>query len=151
MVEPDVVAIKEMLREAVRTLFRAENGPSTHDNGDYLASPHNTADGIRNIVDGILASDYLPIVRGRGQVDLDRDDTLKKIAAGSPSFVRHVARADIKVDLFLDNQVAIIRSLLPTTDSRDTPIVEAPYRNLHVFLRTDDKWRCIAWQVTRVS
>lgn len=151
MAKPDVTTIKETLRETARTLFRAENGPSRHIDDDHIASPHNTAEGIRGIVDGILANDYLPIIRGRGQVDLDREDTLKKIVAGSPSFVRHVTRADIDVDLFLDNQVAIVRSLLPTTDGRTTPVVEASYRNLQVFLRRDEDWRCVAWQVTRVQ
>jgi hypothetical protein len=129
----DAAALKDAVRQTVRTLFEAENGST------------------RQVADRILASDYLPIVRGRGQVDGDREDTLRKIAAGSPGFVRHVDRAEIQVDLFLDDRVAIARSLLLTTDSRTSPIVEASYRNLQVFLRAGDAWQCIAWQVTRVQ
>ena len=151
MKTPDTELIKSRLRETVRMLFRAENGPSSQNDDDHLAAPDNTTEGIRRVVDGILASDYLPIVRGRGQVDIDRQDTLNKVSSGSPSFLRHVARAEIEVDLFLDHQVAIVRSLLPTTDSRTTPIVEASYRNLHVFVRAEGQWRCVAWQVTRVQ
>jgi ketosteroid isomerase-like protein len=126
--------IKEAIRDLVRKLFQAENHPGDKD---------TAAD--------ILATDYLPIIRAKGQVDDSRKDTLEKIANGSPLFVRHANQAVIEVALFLDNQVAIARTLLPTTDSRETPPVEAAYRNTHVFLKRDDEWQCVAWQVTKVQ
>ena len=151
MTETINAEIQAQVRQRVRTLFRAENGPNENIDENYIAPPHNTAEGIRSIVDGILANDYLPIVRGKGQVDRDREDTLKKISAGSPGFVRHVELADIRIDLFLDNRLAIVRSLLPCTDSRNGPPVDVSYRNMQVFLHSDAVWQCIAWQVTRIE
>jgi len=126
--------IKKEIKDVVRKLFHAENAP-----------------GNRDAATDILATDYLPIIRARGQVDASREDTLEKIANSSPSFVRHVDQDAIEVALFLDNRVAIARTLLPTTDSRETPPAEASYRNTHVFLNRDNEWKCVAWQVTKVQ
>ena len=125
---------KEEVRELVRKLFQAENHP-----------------GDRKTADDILATDYIPITRGRGQVDSDRDDTLEKIVNASRTFQRRVDQAQIDVALFLEGQVAIARSLLPTTDSATTPPTEASYRNMQVFLKRNNGWKCVAWQVTRVQ
>ena len=134
--QPDLIesAKFEEIRKLVRKLFQAENHP-----------------GDRKTAHDILATDYLPITRGRGQVDRDRDDTLEKIANASSSFRRHIAQAEIDVALFLEGRVAIARSLLPTTDSATTPPTEASYRNMQVFVNRDDGWKCVAWQVTRVQ
>ena len=125
---------EDEIKELVRKLFRAENHP-----GDKKAA------------DDILAADYIPIVRGKGQVDRDRNDTLNKIAGASKTFYRDVAKAQIEVRLFLDERVAIARSLLPTTDSTTTPPTVASYRNMQVFIKGADGWKCVAWQVTRVQ
>jgi ketosteroid isomerase-like protein len=67
-------------------------------------------------------------------------------------FIRHVDQAVIEVTFFPDNnRVAIARSLLPATDARETPPAEASYRNMHVFLKREDTWQCVAWQVTKVQ
>jgi hypothetical protein len=153
MIQSDDEKIKEDIRKLVRTLFRAENGPGGQDPDDYIVDPDNTRDSIRATADDILAPEgkYLPVIRGRGQVDLNRDDTLGKIVNGPPSFRRHVGRAEIEVALFLDDRVAIARSLLPTTDSTTNPPTQASFRNMQVFLKLDNEWKCVAWQVTRVQ
>lgn len=134
MSQSDEERVKEEIRILVRKLFRAENYP-----------------GDENAASSVLSTDYLPITRGKGQVDRDRDETLRKIADPSPSFQREVDRAEIDVALFLDNRVAIARSLLSTTDSKESPPVKASYRNMQVFLKRDDQWKCVAWQVTKVQ
>ena len=126
--------IKEEIRMLVRKLFRAENYP-----------------GDKNAAASVLATDYLPITRGKGQVDRDRDQTLRKIADSSRTFHREVDTAEIEVALFLDNRVAIARSLLPTNDSKENPPAKASYRNMQIFLKRDDQWQCVAWQVTKVQ
>lgn len=151
MAQSDQAGIKDEIRQSIRKLFRAENGPGGHDPRDYIVSPDSTPESIRAVADGILASDYLPITRGKGQVDRSRDDTLAKIAGASRSFRRHVDRAEIEVDLFLDGRMAIARTLLPATDSSVDPPAESSYRNLHVFLKRDNEWKCVAWQVTKVQ
>lgn len=134
MTQSNTDETKEAIRKLVRKLFQSENYP-----------------GDRNTANDILAADYLPITRGKGQVDLDRDDTLKKIAGASGSFQRRVDDAEIDVALFLDDQVAIARSLLPATDSATTPPTDASFRNMQVFLKRENGWQCVAWQVTRVQ
>jgi hypothetical protein len=127
-------SIKEKIRELVRSLFRSENHP-----------------GNRDAAEDILAIDYLPITRAKGQLDLDRNDTLQKIANASASRHRDVDNATIDVALFQDDSIAIAKSLLPMTNLEyDPPIVEY-YRNMHVFLHRNNLWQCVAWQVTKVD
>ena len=141
----------QAIEAAVRELFRAENGPGGGDDEEFVTQPDNTAQSVRDVAERILDNDYLPITRARGQVDLNRNETIQKIVNGSSSFRRHVTRVTIQVDFFLDDQVAIARSLLPTTDFSASPPVEASYRNTHVFLKRDSNWKCVAWHVTRVQ
>lgn len=133
----------QAIEAAVCDLFRAENGPGGGDDEEFVTQPDNTAQSVRDVAERILANDYLPITRGRGQMARDRNYTIQKIVNGSSSFRRHVTRATIQVELFLDDQVAIARSLLPTTDFSASPPVEASYRNTHVFLKRDSNWKCI--------
>jgi hypothetical protein len=115
-------------------LFQAEN---------HAGDPNAPGD--------ILATDYLPIIRWKGQVDRDRSDTLDKIANAPKTVWRKVDQAEIDVAFFLEGHVAIARTLLPTTDSATTPPTEASFRNTQVFLKREDGWKCVAWQVTRVQ
>jgi len=131
---PSAERTKEEIRSLVRKLFQAENHP-----GD----PNTASD--------VLATDGLPITRGKGQVDRDRNETLDKIANASQSLRRKVDQAEIDVALFLQGQVAIARTLLPIIDSATTPPTEASFRNMQVFLKRDDGWKCVAWQVTKVQ
>lgn len=153
MIQSDDEKTKEDIRKLVRMLFRAENGPGGEDPDDYIVTPGNTRDSIQAAADDILAPEgkYFPIIRGRGQVDRDRAETLEKIVNGSPSFRRHVGQAEIEVALFPDDRVAIAQSLLPTSDSTTNPTTQASFRNMHVFLKLDNEWKCVAWQVTRVQ
>ena len=121
--------VEETIRVLVRTLFEAENGQ------------------CEELADGILAQDYLPIIRAKGQVDKNRACTLKKIAKGRKGFVRDIKDKNIEVALFLNDQVAIARTELPTTD---TERGAESYRNMHVFLKRDNQWKCVAWQVTQI-
>lgn len=133
MIQSDDIDRSE-IRQLVYTLFQSENKPG---NRDAAAS--------------ILAKDYLPIVRAKGQVDRSREETLNKIANASTSFYRDVDRASIEVELFQDNIVAIARTLLSTIDSSQDPPITAFYRNMQVFLKRNNQWQCIAWQVTKVQ
>lgn len=134
MNQSDDESTKEEIRNLVRSLFRAENYP-----------------GDRATAANILAEDYLPIARAKGQIDRDREDTLQKIANASKSFHRDVDGATIDVVLFQENTVAIVRSKLPTTNLSQVPPIKASYRNMHVFLKREDRWQCTAWQVTKIE
>ncbi len=83
MAQSDDERTKEEIRKLVRRLFRAENHP-----------------GDREAAADILAADYLPITRAKGQLDSDREETLKKVANASASFHRDVDGAIIDVALF---------------------------------------------------
>jgi hypothetical protein len=106
---------------------------------------------VRRAADDILAVDYVPIIRGKGQVDRDRDETLARMIGAPSSFRRHVSRAEIDVHFFLESAVAIARTLIPTTDSQANPPISTSYRNLQVFIKQEGSWRCVAWQVTRIQ
>jgi hypothetical protein len=127
-------SIKERIRELVRSLFRSENYP-----------------GNRDVAANILADDFTPITRASGKVDRDREDTLQKIDNASASRHRDVDKAEIEVLLFQDDSVAITESLLPMTNSEHDPPTIEYYRNMHVFLKRNDLWQCVAWQVTKVQ
>jgi hypothetical protein len=137
--------------ERVRTLFRAENGPGGEAPDDFIVSPDNSIASVRRAAEAILAVDYVPIIRGKGQMDRDRDETLARMIGASPLFRRHVSRAEIEVKFFLESSVAIVRALIPTTDSQANPPISSPYRNLQVFIKREGSWRCVAWQVTRIQ
>ena len=124
---------EKRIKDLVCALFRAEN----------LQQEQDAAE--------ILATDCLPIVRWQGKVDASRENTLEKIQGSSPLFVRHVDQVEIDVTFFLDNSVAIANSLLPATDSREAPPIKSSYRNMHVFLKRNDQWQCVSWQVTKVQ
>ena len=141
---------EERVREAVRSLLKAENGPGGL-GADYIVTPDNSPDTIRAVANDSLSSVYLPVVRGKGQVDRDRNHTIENIVGASSKFVRHVGRSEIAVSVFRPMRMAIARTLLPTTDSREDPPVQADYRNLQVFIWEKGAWRCLAWQVTLVK
>ena len=133
MNRPDDQPTREAVTALVRKLFAAENERN------------------RDEADKILSSDYVPITRGTGQADRDRAETLSKIAGGRAEFRRLIDRAKIDVALFVDGRVAIATSLLPTEDGKDKPPTLADYRNTQVFVKEDNGWRCVAWQVTKVA
>ena len=131
MSESESIKIKEL----VCTLFRAENPP-----------------GNKEAAEEILADDkhYLPIIRGSGKPDKDRNETLENFRKPNLNFCRHVEKANPEVTL-LDDSVAIARTLLPMTDSTGGTPKEVAYRNTHVFQKKGDQWKCVAWQVTKVQ
>ena len=59
----------QVIEAAVRDLFRAENGPGSEDDEEFVTQPDNTAQSVRDVAERILSNDYLPITRARGQVD----------------------------------------------------------------------------------
>jgi hypothetical protein len=134
MNQSDNESTQQEIRKLVRSLFRAENYP-----------------GDRDAAANILAVDYLPITRARGQVDHDREETLQRIAEAPTTRHRDVDEATIEVALFQDDCVAIAKSLLPMTNSETDPPIVEHYRNMHVFLKRHEQWKCVAWQVTRVD
>jgi len=134
MNQSDDEGTKEEIRELVLSLFRAENYP-----------------GNRDAAANVLAIDYLPITRAKGQVDCNREDTLQKIANAPASRHRDVDGAEIDVALFQDDSVAIARSQLSMTDSLHNPPTVESYRNMHIFLKRNDQWQCVAWQVTKIQ
>ena len=126
-------ALEEEIKTAVRRLFTAEN-----ERNDKVAEE-------------FLAPDSIPIIRGNGHADRDRSETLTKIGnPGRPHLVRHVDQATIDVTLFCNDTVAIARTLLPTTDTTATP-PDATFHNMQVFLRRNDQWQVVAWQVTKIG
>ncbi|HEX6642717.1 MAG TPA: nuclear transport factor 2 family protein [Thermoanaerobaculia bacterium] len=127
----DSLAIKEQITASLRGLFEAEN-----------------PGGNREAAAEFFAPDCIPIIRGSGQKAGSRDEMLKSFGT-RPDFYRYASRAVIEVTLFLENQLAIATTILPTIDVSGATPAMATYCNTHVLLRRDDEWKCISWQVTK--
>jgi len=101
----------------------------------------------RAAAEAVLAEDFAAITRARG-VEQDRDGLLDEIAQPKSSTVRRALGDDLW--LHQSGDLAVVRSLVTTTD--DAAPADAPktYRNLHVFERRDGRWKCLAWQVSEL-
>ena len=55
-------------------------------------------------------------------------------------------------DLVLESgNLAVIRSIVTTTDRTKPGLTPARNRNIHVLVNEQGNWRCIAWQVTKLN
>ena len=86
------------------------------------------------------------LVRSSGKVST-RDEMIQGLndQASNPYLSRHVT--DIQVRLY--NGCAVVMSVLVTEEDKDGERIRKHFRNLKVFVRDGEKWRCDAWQVTR--
>lgn len=107
--------------------------------------------GARGVAESILAQDYLPIIRASGHVDSSREETLERIGRTNSARLREVNKDAIAVTLFHAGTVAIARSKETLTLLDQSPVGVEDYWNLHVFVKRNGQWECIAWQVTRAA
>lgn len=102
--------------------------------------------GDRRQAAGILADDFVAITRRAG-LEENRDDLLKKI--GSPP-APNPKRELTQFQIWESASLGVVRSLVRTTDPT-TQLVTGEFRNLHVFKREGQTWRCVNWQVTELK
>jgi hypothetical protein len=99
--------------------------------------------------DAILAKDFTAITRARGQ-EQDRDALLKEIAnPKNPNLNRELEKHGYWERYSGDLGVA--RSLVATTDRANPQAEPKKFRNIHVFQRQREQWRCVAWLVTELK
>ena len=111
---------------------------------EQLIEAENTAhaDGASRL----LAPDFTAITRARG-VEQDRAQLLEELAHPPRSLVRHL-EGDPSVRQSGD--LAVVRSVVVVTDGSSPPGVSR-FRNTHVLTRQGDAWKCVAWQVTKLT
>jgi hypothetical protein len=112
-----------------------------------LIDAENTRD--RQAADDVLAADFTQITRARG-VEQARPallDELEKPA--NTGILRSLVAGSLSTKTSGD--LAVVRSLVETRDAAQPAAAPGRFRNIHVFERQQNRWRCVIWQVTRVN
>jgi Domain of unknown function (DUF4440) len=122
------------LIDLVRQLIEAENEHGERGRG--RAEP-------------ILAKDFTAITRARGE-EQNRDSLLAEIAnPKNPNLHRELEEHGYWERSSGD--LGVVRSVVATTDRTNLQAKPKRFRNIYVFQRRQDQWRCIAWQVTELK
>jgi Domain of unknown function (DUF4440) len=103
----------------------------------------------RATADEILAQDFAAITRARG-VEQNRDALLAEVEnPKNPNLRRELGESDLWVRVSGDQ--GVVRSLVKTTDRTSPDEAPTTFRNVHVFERQGESWKCLAWQVTKLE
>ncbi|WP_395110159.1 nuclear transport factor 2 family protein [Actinomadura sp. SCN-SB] len=104
----------------------------------------------RNTADRVLSESCVGVTRAGG-IEQTREEFLDELA--SPRDLRLHRELDVvgawsrRYPIF-----GVVRSIVTTRDrSRIDHAVKGRFRNLHVLVLEDERWRCLAWQVTRLA
>jgi hypothetical protein len=103
----------------------------------------------RTKAESFLAQNFIAITRARGE-EQNKEQLLSEIAnPKNPNLIRKLEREH---DLVLESgNLAVIRSLVTTIDRTKPDSIPEWYRNIHVLVKEQGNWRCIAWQVTKLN
>jgi hypothetical protein len=93
----------------------------------------------------LLARDFVAVTRSRG-VEQDRTAMLREIELPANVAVRSLEN-DVWVRQCAD--LAVVRSIVSV--HAGSPPGVARFRNIHVLRLYDGEWKCVAWQVTKLS
>ena len=93
----------------------------------------------------LLAPDFIAITRARG-VEQDRTALLHEI-----EHPMNVAERSLDGDVCVrqSGDLAVVRSVVAVLAG--SPPAVARFRNTHVLRLYDGAWKCLAWQVTKLS
>jgi hypothetical protein len=128
------------LFEQVRQLIDAENN---HDGGT---------------AERILADNFAGITRSQKkdneEQEQNRVELLRKIGQkpqgnknSENSNPRQMDKQDYQI--WESEGLGVVKSLVTRTNPKDQKVER--FRNIHVFEKQQGKWRCVAWQVTRLE
>lgn len=112
-----------------------------------LIDAENTRD--RRKADEILAADFTAITRARGD-EQSRERLLDEIAHPRNPTLRRTL-IDTSVWTRNGGNLAVVRTLIETSDESNSAAAPTRFRNIHVFERLGQDWRCVGWQVTMLS
>jgi hypothetical protein len=112
-----------------------------------LIDAENTRD--RRKADDILAKDFLFITRARGD-EQTRASLLDEVAQPKNPAVQRTL-VDGSVSTRGSGDLCVVWSVVSTRDTANPGAAEGRFRNVHVFERQQQEWRCLSWQVTKVT
>jgi hypothetical protein len=98
----------------------------------------------RNNAQMILSKEFIAITRSSGKEE-NREMLLKSIEKGSEKNPNIVRIMDKEYKVVENGHLGIVRSKVITKNP------EGNYRNLHIFRKENDHWKCIIWQVTELK
>ncbi|MFG3438824.1 nuclear transport factor 2 family protein [Nonomuraea sp. NPDC047897] len=120
---------------------RPATGPDPVQTVRRLVEAENRHD--REAAERLLAADFVGITRARGE-EQARDELLAEVARpANPDLDRDVDADDLWTGR--GPNLCVVRSIVTT----DEPVRR--FRNLHVLVVEQDRWRCLAWQVTELK
>jgi hypothetical protein len=103
----------------------------------------------RTKAEHILAQNFIAITRARGE-EQNKEQLLNEIA--NPKNPNLLRKLEDEHDRVLESEnLAVVRSLLTTTDRTKSDSTPEWYRNIHVLIKEQGNWRCTAWQVTKLN
>jgi hypothetical protein len=112
-----------------------------------IVACENDADATRAAQ--IISERFGGITRAKG-TERDRAELLDDIAhPGNRDFQRQLEVGSTWFSIVGD--LAVVRTVVTTSNRRDTSVQPQRFRNTHVFEREAGTWRCVAWQVTELK
>ena len=109
-----------------------------------LIDAENT--GNRSLAAEILSLRFIGITRSRG-IEQGREELLSELGnRADPRRHRNIDPDSILTTM--SGELAIVRSVVSLQSTIDGQGDNQTFRNLHVFRREVENWRCIMWQVT---
>ena len=101
----------------------------------------------RDKANSILAQNFIAITRSNGQ-ERERNILLDGIEKPlNPNIHRTIS----DMSPVISGDLAVVRSLVTTTDTSKPEAASGRFRNIHVFENQQGNWRCVLWQVTKLE
>ncbi|HAJ37903.1 MAG TPA: hypothetical protein DCL15_19710 [Chloroflexi bacterium] len=102
-------------------------------------------------LEAILADEFR-IKRASGTVQSKKEMIYDVLFGPNPFLERRVAEDDGPDNPKIFANCAVITSLLTTQEQgNDGALLQKTFRNVKIFMKQEDRWRCVSWQVFRES
>jgi len=90
---------------------------------------------------------FVGITRMDGE-EQDRKGLLDRIENPRNAAVRRAVKVEHS---WVSPELGVVQSIVTTTNPGDPNFTSGRFRNLHVFQKEGEEWRCLAWQVTKLQ
>lgn len=114
-----------------------------------IAAENEGGESGRVKADFILAPNFTTITRSNGEEE-ERAALLETIAnPRNPNLLRELDEREFWV--LESGNLGVMKSLITTKERSDPSTILGGFRNIHVFENQQGRWRCVAWQVTKLK